>query len=90
MHEKRKKREYLERIRNVEHGDFTPLVVATTEGLGAGGSMTLKRLAWKLAEKKGDAHILSRWLAPMPPLIRNPTLSAGLSSRISPLQTKER
>ena len=29
--QKRKKREYLERLRNVEHADFTPLVIATTE-----------------------------------------------------------
>ena len=26
MHEKRKKREYLARLRNVEHADFTPLI----------------------------------------------------------------
>ena len=63
MHEKRKKREYLERIRNVEHGDFTPLVVATTGGIGPEGSMTLKRLAWRLAEKK-EMHIslVAGWL----------------------------
>ena len=63
MHEKRKKREYLERIRNVEHGDFTPLVVATTGGIGPEGSMTLKRLAWRLAEKR-EMHIslVAGWL----------------------------
>ena len=63
MHEKRKKREYLERIRNVEHADFTPLVIATTGGIGPEGSMMLKRLAWSLAEKR-EMHIsvVAGWL----------------------------
>ena len=60
-YEKRKKREYLERIRNVGHGDFTPLVVATS--IGPEGSMTLKRLAWRLEKK--EMHIS---------LVRVPTL----------------
>ena len=63
MHEKRKKREYLQRIRNVEHGDFTPLVIATTGGIGPEGSMVLKRLAWTLAAKR-EMHVsvVAGWL----------------------------
>ena len=63
MHEKRKKREYQERLRNVEHADFTPLVIATTGGIGPEGSMMLKRLAQNLAEKR-EMHIsvVAGWL----------------------------
>jgi hypothetical protein len=35
-HEKRKNREYKDRILNVEHGDFSPLVFSTTGGMGTG------------------------------------------------------
>ena len=65
MHEKRKKREYLERIRNVEHADLIPLVIATIGGIGPEGSMVLKRLAWCLAEKRDmQMHIsvVAGWL----------------------------
>jgi len=51
MHEQRKWREYGERIRNVEHGDFTPMIVATTGGIGYQGTLVLKRLGVILAEK---------------------------------------
>ncbi len=63
MHEKRKKRENQERLRNVEHADFTPLVIATTGGIGPEGSMMLKRLAQNLAEKR-EMHIsvVAGWL----------------------------
>ena len=63
MHEKRQKHEYLERLRNVEHADFTPLAIATTGGIGPEGSMMLKRLAQSLAEKR-EMHIsvVAGWL----------------------------
>jgi hypothetical protein len=51
MHEKRKQREYGERIRNVEHGDFTPLIVSTSGGIGVQGSVVIKRLGVRLAKK---------------------------------------
>ena len=63
MHEKRKKREYQERLRNVEHADFTPLVIATTEDIGPEGSMMLKRLAKNLAEKREMyISVVAGWL----------------------------
>ena len=85
MHEKRKKREYLERLRNVEHADFTPLVIATTGGIGPEGSMMLKRLAQSLAEM----HICGRQMASMPPFFRNPSFGIDLSSWVPTLQTQE-
>ena len=33
-HEQEKKREYGDRVREVEHASFTPLVFATTGGMG--------------------------------------------------------
>jgi len=63
MHEKRKRREYLERIRNVEHGDFAPLIVATTGGIGTQGSMVIKRLSVALAEKRNQhVSVVAGWL----------------------------
>ena len=63
MHEKRKRREYLERIRNVEHGDFTPLIVSTTGGIGTQGSMVIKRLSVALAEKRNQhVSVVAGWL----------------------------
>ena len=49
--EKRKNREYFERILHVEHGDFTPLVFSTTGGMGPQASMVVKRLTERIAEK---------------------------------------
>ena len=44
-HEQTKKREYGERVREVEHGVFTPLVLSTTGGLGVEATTFYKRLA---------------------------------------------
>ena len=63
MHEKRKRREYHERIRNVEHGDFSPLIVATTGGIGTQGSMVIKRLSTALAEQRNQhLSVVTGWL----------------------------
>ena len=44
-HENLKKRHYEQRIREVEHSSFTPLVFATTGGLGPAATAFYKRLA---------------------------------------------
>jgi hypothetical protein len=63
MHEKRKRREYEERIRNVEHGDFSPLIVSTTGGIGTQGSMIIKRLSATLAETRNQhPSMVTGWL----------------------------
>ena len=50
-HENLKKRHYEQRIREVEHSSFTPLVFSLTGGLGPAASAFYKRLASQLSEK---------------------------------------
>ena len=45
QHESAKKREYNQRIQDVEHGVFTPLVFSTSGAMGREGSTFYKRLA---------------------------------------------
>lgn len=51
-HEQAKKREYGDRIREVENGSFTPLVFSTTGGMGREATLFYKRLADNLSEKR--------------------------------------
>ena len=61
--EKRKQRKYSERIRQVEHGDFSPLVFAIAGGMGPQASCVVKRIGQKLAEKKGlPISVVLGWL----------------------------
>ena len=50
-HEREKKREYGARVREVEHGCFTPLVFSSTGGLGHEAKIVYKRLASLLSTK---------------------------------------
>jgi hypothetical protein len=58
--ERSKIREYKERIRNVEHGDFTPLVFTCSGGMAPQTQLTMK----KLAEEKQNIQlsVVSGWL----------------------------
>ena len=47
-----KKRSYEERIREIEHGSFTPLVFSATGGMAPAATLMYKRLASLLAEKR--------------------------------------
>ena len=51
-----KKREYGERIREVEHGSFTPLVFSTCGGMGQEASVVVKKLADALATKRNEGY----------------------------------
>ena len=51
-HENIKKRSYEQRVIEVEHGLFTPLVFSTTGGMGRQASIFYSRLASLLAEKR--------------------------------------
>ena len=63
MAEKAKIREYGARIREVEHGDFTPMVFTCTGALGPQSSMVVKRLAEKLSAKQNiPISVVSGWL----------------------------
>ncbi len=55
-HEKENKRAYEQRIREIEHSSFTPLVMASTGGLGPAASLTYKRLATLLAVKLNQTY----------------------------------
>ena len=49
--EQEKKRAYDERVREVEHGSFSPLVFTTSGGMGPTATVVYKRLAALMAEK---------------------------------------
>ena len=51
-----KKRHYEQRIREVEHSSFTPLIFSTTGGLGPAASVFYKRLASMLAAKHNQPY----------------------------------
>ena len=55
-HEKAKRNMYEERIREVEHASFTPLVFTTSGGASPLTSTFLKHLASRLAEKQDMAY----------------------------------
>ena len=63
MAERAKIREYKERIRNVEHADFNPLVFTCSGGMAPQSHLVLKRLAEKLSEKQNlKLSVVSGWL----------------------------
>ena len=51
-HENQKKRAYEQRVREVEHGSFTPLVMSLTGGLGNAALVCYKRLASLISAKR--------------------------------------
>jgi len=55
-HENIKKRAYAQRVREVEHATFTPLVMSASGGLAHEASIFYKRLASMLASKWGDNY----------------------------------
>ena len=55
-HELAKKREYMERVLEVERGTFTPLVMGTNGGMGEECSWFLSQLANKLAAKQNESY----------------------------------
>ena len=61
-HEKENIREYGERIKEVEHADFT-LVFTCTGGMVPKSHLVIKRLAEKLSEKQNlPVSVVSGWL----------------------------
>ena len=62
-HEKIKHRAYGQRVREVEHATFTPIVLAATGGLAHEATVFYKRLASFLATKWGDDYsVVLGWL----------------------------
>ena|ERR1700750_1244956 len=61
--EKSKMREYKERIRDVEHADFNPLVFTTVGAMAPQSQIVMKKLAEKLGGKKGvNQAVVTGWL----------------------------
>ena len=56
QHEMAKRREYMQRILEVENGSFTPLVFGTNGGLGEECTKFLGELAAKIAKKDDDSY----------------------------------
>ena len=56
LHERQKQRSYNQRVREVEHGSFTPLVFTTSGGMGKCASATYKRLASLLSTKQEQSY----------------------------------
>jgi hypothetical protein len=63
MAERAKIREYRERIREVEHADFNPLVFTCTGGMAPQCHLIMKRLAEQLSKKQNiQQSVVSGWL----------------------------
>ena len=64
--EQLKRRHYEERVTQVEHGSFTPLIFSTSGGLGKAAQVTYKRLASLIASKREVEYSTTRkWLRNM-------------------------
>ena len=62
-HENAKKRTYEQRIREIEHSSFTPLVMSLTGGLGREAQAAYKHLASLLASKRDQPYSVTMgWL----------------------------
>lgn len=57
-HERQKTSAYGERVRQIERGSFTPLVMTSSGGLAPEASSFLKALASKLAAKLGEPYAI--------------------------------
>ena len=62
-HERMKKRGYEQRINEIEHGSFTPLIFSTSGGMGKSATIFYKRLASMLANKRNESYADTiRWM----------------------------
>ena len=62
-YERQKRRKYEERIREVEHASFCPLIFSTSGGAGPAATSFLKCLADRLSEKKDEPYSITMgWL----------------------------
>ena len=62
-HELEKKRQYEQRVREIEHASFTPLVLSATGGMASEATIFYKRLASCLATKWDQPYSLTMsWL----------------------------
>ena len=62
QHETLKRRQYEERVQEVEHGNFSPLVFSTSGGMGASTTAAYKYLAFLLSRKWKSPYCRVSWL----------------------------
>ena len=55
--EQEKKRAYDQRVREIEHGYFSPLVFTTTGGMGTVATVVYKWLAWIISENHENPSV---------------------------------
>ena len=61
--EQENKRAYDQRVREIEHGSFSPLVFSATGGMGTVASVVFKRLAAMIATKYAKSYSLTmQWI----------------------------
>ena len=61
--EKRKIREYGERINQVEHGNFTPLAFLVSGGMGKQAEMIVKRISGRISHNQDLQYsVVTGWL----------------------------
>ena len=56
QHEQEKRRVYARRVREVEHGSFTPLVLSATGGMGRASEVRFKHLAFLISSKHQESY----------------------------------
>ena len=56
QHEREKKRQYNDRVLQVEKGSFTPLIFSTTGGMGPESTKYHKKVAELIAAKRGEPY----------------------------------
>lgn len=56
QHEKKKRAEYGQRVREIEHASFTPLVFTTGGGMAPEATVFFKRLASLISEKRNEPY----------------------------------
>ena len=63
QHETKKKSEYGSRVREIEHGCFTPLVFSTCGGMGREADIVFKRLASMISNKTSESYaVVMGWM----------------------------
>ena len=64
INEREEKRQYNERILEVEHGLFTPLVMTALGGMGRDASKFYSRLSESVAEKRKERYsVIKNWIS---------------------------
>ena len=56
QHEQEKRRQYDQRVCEVEHASFTPLVMSATRGMGKAATTFYRRLASMISERKNTEY----------------------------------